>query len=626
MSSLTTVANNVTTLQTAVKQSSDTNLNAYTNFLANYLNKQFLTNLVNCLVYQADLTLIAPSSNNIEIYKFLDQFCLDMLSELNIDNKDLTIPKPHYIKLVKFIREIVSLKNDVSYAFLSYDSLLAQYKGVEQFVKNVLTEVVDNQISDNDTFVKTFNSIIQDIQIYNQMKVVKLNVFKWDDFIRQSHEDGSNNSPMNWVKKFKDIIIEANSGLTELTVLKKNESVSDYLMFSDEESIKTSLKSILSFLKTSFRTYKTGYDLIDDSLSGIDSSSVTVISGPSNHSKSLFMINIAKQMMENNESEVTKDGVTGDDTFVFITLEDDINKLFRRILSIFGNYDNVVIKHLFKKSSEILQNTEASQVLGKQVIEDVEKLLENITKSSILSVTQGKKNFIIKHSSENSFSMSDANRFLETLNMSGYRVRGMFIDYIDVMIPSTLKNSKQFVNDEYVTQGLILHEMRTSARNHSIPIITITQNNRTSENVSNELSNNQIGDSVKKIRYSDNIFMIRQRPELDIFSEEVSQDINTSGKELTINDSSGDFLKHIVPFEVKITKAKDGEKGKRRFHLFDTKNLKIYQSITELIDDHKKCTSKSLDLTNQLSVIGIGADLDVDPGFNDDDPFENLIL
>lgn len=194
------------------------------------------------------------------------------------------------------------------------------------------------------------------------------------------------------------------------------------------------------------------------------------------------------------------------------------------------------------------------------------------------------------------------------------------------MIPSTLKNSKQFVNDEYVTQGLILHEMRTSARNHSIPIVTITQNNRTSENVSTELSNNQIGDSVKKIRYSDNIFMIRQRPELDIFSEEVSQDINTSGKELTINDSSGDFLKHIVPFEVKITKAKDGEKGKRRFHLFDTKNLKIYQSINELIDDHKKCTTKSLDLMNQLSVIGIGTDLDVDPEFNDDNPFENLIL
>jgi hypothetical protein len=211
-----------------------------------------------------------------------------MFTELNNDNQDLSIPKKYYGNLIRFIREIVSLKNDASYAFLNYDSLLSQYKGVEQFVKSVLTEVVDNQITDNDTFVKTFNSIIQDIQIYNQMKVVKFNVFKWDEFIRQSHEDGANNSPMNWVKKFKDIIIEANSGLTELTVLKKNESSSDYLMFSDEDSIKNSLKSIISFLKTSFRTYKTGYSLIDDCISGIDSSSVTVISGPSNHAKSLF--------------------------------------------------------------------------------------------------------------------------------------------------------------------------------------------------------------------------------------------------------------------------------------------------------------------------------------------------
>lgn len=122
---------------------------------------------------------------------------------------------------------------------------------------------------------------------------------------------------------------------------------------------------------------------------------------------------------------------TSEEVFVFITLEDDINKLFRRILSIFGNYDTKVIKAVFTKSSDILQNTSYTDILGKDVIERMGSILENITESSILSVTQGNKRFIIKHSSENSFSMGDASRFIDTLHLSGLQVRAMFIDYID---------------------------------------------------------------------------------------------------------------------------------------------------------------------------------------------------
>jgi hypothetical protein len=58
------------------------------------------------------------------------------------------------------------------------------------------------------------------------------------------------------------------------------------------------------------------------------------------------MLNIAKAIMTFNEN-------TPEEVFVFITLEDDINKLFRRILSIFGNYDTKVIKAVFTKSSDI---------------------------------------------------------------------------------------------------------------------------------------------------------------------------------------------------------------------------------------------------------------------------------
>jgi replicative DNA helicase len=88
-------------------------------------------------------------------------------------------------------------------------------------------------------------------------------------------------------------------------------------MFYDKESIKESLTSIMTFLKTSYRTYKTGYSLLDDNISGIESSSVMIISGPSNHAKSIFMLNICRSVMQLNESK------DDNDVYIFITLEDD---------------------------------------------------------------------------------------------------------------------------------------------------------------------------------------------------------------------------------------------------------------------------------------------------------------
>jgi hypothetical protein len=105
-----------------------------------------------------------------------------------------------------------------------------------------------------------------------------------------------------------------------------------------------------------------------------------------------------------------------------------LNKLFRRILSIFGNYDTAMVKSLFIKSSEILQNANYKDILGQDITDRVSAVLEDITSDSILSITQGKKRFIIKHSSEGSFSMGDASRFVDSLEMQGLRVRAMFID------------------------------------------------------------------------------------------------------------------------------------------------------------------------------------------------------
>ena len=65
------------------------------------------------------------------------------------------------------------------------------------------------------------------------------------------------------------------------------------------------------------------------------------------------------------------------------------------------------------------------------------------------------------------------------------------------------------VGDDYQNQGAITQELRSLSVNLDIPILTATQNSRASENLTSHMSNAQIGDSYRKVRYSDYIYMSR---------------------------------------------------------------------------------------------------------------------
>ena len=126
---------------------------------------------------------------------------------------------------------------------------------------------------------------------------------------------------------------------------------------------------------------------------------------------------------------------------------------------------------------------------------------------------------------------------------------------------------------EYDILGQITQELRNLARIHKVPIISPTQNKRESENVNTKLSNDQTGDSYKKIRYSDFIYSCRLRPDLNFLSEgvrghviPVKHDANgaiidyVSPELVKIKES---LFQVLTPFEVKITKSKDSEEKSR---------------------------------------------------------------
>jgi hypothetical protein len=211
---------------------------------------------------------------------------------------------------------------------------------------------------------------------------------------------------------------------------------------------------------------------------------------------------------------------------------------------------------------------------------------------------------------ENTFSPGDLGRFIDRLKVEGYKTKLIFVDYIDTMVPttSTFGNLK-----EYDTQGQIVQELRNLSRIHGIPIISPTQNQRDSEDVTKLQSNRLIGDSYKKIRYADFIYMMRMREDKNFLSEGVREQVVTKKKTadgipqdaispevLAIKDRLSNIL---VPLEIKITKSKDSEKNKSRFLLFCKENLRIYNNIDEYIKDSPMLKIASSKLEKEIDLL-----------------------
>ena len=58
--------------------------------------------------------------------------------------------------------------------------------------------------------------------------------------------------------------------------------------------------------------------------------------------------------------------------------------------------------------------------------------------------------------------------------------------------------------------------------------------------------------------------------------------------------------KVLIPYEVKITKSKDGPKDKSKYLLFCTQNLRIYDSVEQYVNDRKELLENTRDLENKI--------------------------
>lgn len=268
------------------------------------------------------------------------------------------------------------------------------------------------------------------------------------------------------------------------------------------------------------------------------------------------------------------------DVVLYITLEDDIYKLLRRFGSILGNIDHSILKYMYVSSSTLLRKKSMYEDQNSQIVSQSKQMFKRFIEEALYKTTGIHVPFALYHYRDQ-ISPATVKQLIDYHKSKGKRVRMAFIDYMDCMVPS---NSKYTDYNDYNSHGIITQELRNLAQECLIPVITITQAVRGTE-TADFMTNDNIGDSIKKVRYADYVYMVRLCRNLNVLSDDVKPHIMDpnelqNGQSTTFTDLKNQNNSKLVPFEVKITKAKDGDRDMSRYHIFSGHNLRIYQQLS----------------------------------------------
>jgi len=590
-------------------------------FLSKYANVEFLGKFLNICLYQSDFSAIAGINSNAEIIRYFKVFLKSLGEDIkSIKNVSINSPTKPFLDTITFLTNLLNIKEDITGRLISYDTVNNHFPNLNPFTKQILATVISTRIDNFQKFKSELEDVSKLITVYHELKQVK---FISEELEVLKVEANNNNvSPLNLLKIYKEIIHKAYNTFSTLKTVSEGDESSKYLEFYDETCLDETSDKLLKYLSESFNFYSSGYQLLDKYIDGIESTATYLISAASNNGKSLFMLNMMRKLIMHDLNEFKSN-----DMILFITLEDDIYKLFRRIMCVFGNINPKLAKKLFVSSSNLIKTLAETDIQLTSVKQQVKELLEKIIEKAIHSTTRNKCRVGLIHSNRMDYCCNDIVRFIDKKRIEGITVKICFIDYLDMMQPSsTVSGSKGF--NDYDNQGEIMKEMRNLGKDYHIPVLTVTQNSKLAENQNQSLNNSLIGDSYKKIRYVDYTLMLRQSDSLSITSPEVLGDVLDPGQnmgDLTLME----YQSSLVPMQLKITKAKDGTKNDSKYMIFNPHNLRIYDTFAEVAADMAAYKQTNEDLLRDIEAVGLVIN-DSDILFSDEnesiDPFDNLLI
>ena len=579
-----------------------------------------ITNVLNEIIEILINNEIARVQNNVkELHVILNEetnvLDKDIINNINDKIVSLTNYSNHLKKIkqkILFTVDLLRLRLEYTDRKL-YVSELSEYQDkILRYFHDTASELIDiifnakKYFSDQteiDKQLEELDFMIKQISIkWSELKDVLNTLFEYEDLIlRISVGIEKDDALTELHKRLQEFIHKAHIEIVKTITRSSYDDISERKNTNKKLFDKLSLLNISSndmvddlvdYINTTYATYETGNVIFDQRLNNIEAGSVYLIAAPTNHGKTLFLVELLRSIIQFNQHLFSSDN-DKKDAILFITLEDSRIKVLNRIYSVFGNFQ---YKHLVKLQKNLrymkeLINTDDPNEIN-EFKKFVEQLYDFIKSNSIDRITNNKVEIFVQDARDKEYSAVNIVSTIEQLKTLGYNIRVIFLDYIELM------NSTKKYEKEYSEQGQVVIDLRNIANTYMIPIIAATQLNRSAEDLSSELTNKVIGDSYNKAKFSDYIIMVRQiKDELlneQIENNESDNNQNRRGrKKNKIQFTPRELISALIPISLSTTKLiKDYDNN---VNFIDFKKL-VYESKL------RKKTKKSQDVNNLITV------------------------
>jgi hypothetical protein len=282
-------------------------------FITTFTSEEFMVDLVKITLHPSEFGAFTSDRSNSAI-----DYIKDFLRGLNDITRKLQLPTVKSIQSqINTVNTLLTIRESSS-SLLTYDNVFQHLSARDVVTTKLIQKAIEHKLEDDEQFRRQVDNVINIIHAYYEIISVSSTITLLDN-LQESISD-NNLTPFEALKNYKDLVIAAYNDLSKLQSLSKAETVSDYFIITDEDSCSTLADTLVNYISKGFSVFKTGYDLFDNVLDGVESASVHLLAAPSNHGKSLTCINMCKRMIESNITDLDKK-----DAILFVTLEDKQN-------------------------------------------------------------------------------------------------------------------------------------------------------------------------------------------------------------------------------------------------------------------------------------------------------------
>jgi len=247
-------------------------------FVSTFTSEEFMTDLIRITLHPSEFSAFSTEKSNSAI-----DYIKDFLKMLGETVRKLQLPTAKNIQSqIQVVNTLLTIRES-SATLLTYENVFQHLATRDLITTKLVQKAVENKLSDDDAFRKLTDNVIDIIHAYYEVISVSSTITLLDNL--QEAISDNNLTPFEALKNYKDLVIAAYNDLSKLQSLNKAETVSDHFIITDDTSCENLASTLVNYIAKGFSVFKTGFELFDSVLNGVESSSVHLLSAPSNHGK-----------------------------------------------------------------------------------------------------------------------------------------------------------------------------------------------------------------------------------------------------------------------------------------------------------------------------------------------------